>query len=90
MRPPETPESSSASANNRFSREFFFSRSFSRLAAVFFGGHRTASSFQEYVCSVTPIFLIASMTVLPLPTSTSTSRSIGDDLLGQFFLSAWH
>ena len=54
------------------------------------GGHRTASSFHEYVYSVTPIFLTASATVLPRPTSTSTSRSIGDDLLGQFFLSAWH
>ena len=54
------------------------------------GGHRTASSFHEYVCSVTPIFLTDSATVLPRPTSTSTSRSIGDDLLGQFFLSAWH
>ena len=54
-------------------------------------GHRTSSSsFHEYVCSVTPIFLTASTTVLPRPTSTSTSRSIGDDLLGQFFLSAWH
>ena len=54
------------------------------------GGHRTASSFHEYVCSVTPIFLTDSATVLPRPTSTSNSRSIGDDLLGQFFLSAWH
>jgi len=27
---------------------------------------------------------------LALPTSPSTSRSIGDDLLGGFFLSAWH
>jgi len=88
-RPPETPESNSASANNRFSRLFSFLRSFSRLAAVFFGGHRT-SSIHEYVCSVTPIFLTASATVLPRPTSTSNSRSIGDDLLGQFFLSAWH
>ena len=54
------------------------------------GGHRTASSFHEYVCSVTPIFLTDSATVLPRPTSTSTSRSIRDDLLGHFFLSAWH
>ncbi len=72
MRPPETPESSSASANSRESRLFSFSRSFSRLGKVFAGGHRTASSFHEYVCSVTPIFLTDSATVLPHPASIST------------------
>ncbi len=35
------------------------SRDFSRLANVFAGDHRTASSFHENVCSVTPIFLTA-------------------------------
>ena len=53
------------------------SRDLSAAWASQSGGDRTASSFHEYVCSVTPIFLIASMTVLPLPTSTSTSRSLG-------------
>ena len=36
------------------------------------GGRRTSSSILEYVCSVTPIFLTASTTVLPLARSTST------------------
>ena len=66
------------------------SRDFSRLANVFAGDHRNASSFHEYVCSVTPIFLTDSATVLPRPTSTSTSRSSGVICWRQFFLSAWH
>ena len=83
-------KSSSATANNRFGRLFSFSRSFSRLAAVFFGGHRTASAFHEYVCSVTPIFLTAIGNRLTSPHLDFDTRSKGDDLLGGFFLSAWH
>jgi len=60
-------------------------------AVVFFGGHRTASSFQKYVCSVTPILLDRLNDGLALPyLHFDTLAALGDDLLGGFFLSAWH
>ena len=56
------------------------------LGLVFFGGHRTASS----ICSVTPIFLTAIGNRLTAPYVDFDTHSIGDDLLGRFFLSAWY
>jgi len=52
------------------------------------GEHRTASSFHEYFCFVTPIFLTTIGNGLASPHLDFDSRSIGNDLLGQFFLSA--
>ena len=52
------------------------SRDFSRLANVFAGDHRTASSFHEYVCSVTPIFLTAIGNGLASPHLDFDSRSL--------------
>jgi hypothetical protein len=59
------------------------------LAAVFLG-YRTPSSFQKYVCSFTPIFLLTAIgNGLASPHLNLKSRSKGDDLLGGFFLSAF-
>ena len=49
-----------------------------------------SSPMRSYVCSVTPIFLTAIGDGLASPHLHFDIRSIGDDLLGGFFLSAWH
>ena len=81
--------SSSESANNRFSREFSFSRSFSRLA--------WSIRRPPYCFFFSRVRLLRHADLLDRlndglasPYIDLNTRSIGDDLLSQFFLSAWH
>ena len=84
MRPPETPESSSASANSRFSRLFSFSRSFSRLA--------WSIRRPPYCFFFSRVRLLRHTDLLDRLGNRLTSphldfdlSQLGDDLLGQFF-----
>jgi len=80
--------SSSASANNRFSREFSFSRSFSRLDCGLFRRPPYCFFFSRVHLLRHADLFDRLNDGLASPYIDLKTRSIGDDLLGQFFLSA--